>query len=81
MGSVSALAFRELSKQVSAWTLPEGARGNLEFFVERLVGRIPTSPAPIGLRTQLPCPPSACDNPTLCRRHRAGAHELPSGSN
>ncbi len=46
-GSTSALAFRELAKQVAGWTLPEGARGNLEFFVERLVHRM-TPPSPIG---------------------------------
>ncbi len=34
----SAHAYRALAKKVAGWALPEGARGNLEFFVERLVG-------------------------------------------
>ncbi|MEW6167205.1 MAG: MinD/ParA family protein [Pseudomonadota bacterium] len=33
----SAQAYRALAKQIAGWSLPEGARGNLEFFVERLV--------------------------------------------
>mgnify|MGYP006149959985 CR=1 FL=1 len=44
----SALAFRELAKQVAGWTLPEGARGTLEFFVERLVHRMPMRPTELG---------------------------------
>ena len=35
--SPSAQAFRELAKKAAGWALPQGARGNLEFFVERLV--------------------------------------------
>lgn len=35
--SASALAFRSLAKTAANWGLPLGARGNLEFFVERLV--------------------------------------------
>lgn len=40
----SALAFMQMAKKVESWGMPKGARGNLEFFVERLVGR----GAPIG---------------------------------
>lgn len=40
----SALAFMQLAKKAESWGMPKGARGNLEFFVERLVGRS----APIG---------------------------------
>ena len=35
--SRSAMALRNLARQVSAWPLPAGASGHLEFFVERLV--------------------------------------------
>lgn len=35
--SPSARAFRDLANKVGSWSLPPGARGNLEFFVERLV--------------------------------------------
>ncbi len=37
--SPSAKAFRELAAKADRWSLPLGARGNLEFFVERLVNR------------------------------------------
>lgn len=33
----ASLAFRQLAQKVDAWPLPSGPRGNLEFFVERLV--------------------------------------------
>ena len=33
----SAQAYRDLAKKAAGWALPQGARGNLEFFVERLV--------------------------------------------
>jgi flagellar biosynthesis protein FlhG len=33
----SAQAYRALARKVAGWTLPEGTRGNLEFFIERLV--------------------------------------------
>ncbi|MEC9362410.1 MinD/ParA family protein [Sinimarinibacterium flocculans] len=33
----SARAYRDLARRVRGWTMPEGARGNLEFFVERLI--------------------------------------------
>ncbi|MGQ0621030.1 MAG: MinD/ParA family protein [Panacagrimonas sp.] len=36
---VSAQAFIQLAKKAESWGMPKGARGNLEFFVERLVGR------------------------------------------
>jgi len=37
--SPSAQAFFALAKKAETWGSPKGARGNLEFFVERLVGR------------------------------------------
>lgn len=37
--SAAAKAFRELAAKAERWSLPQGARGNLEFFVERLVHR------------------------------------------
>jgi MinD-like ATPase involved in chromosome partitioning or flagellar assembly len=37
--SPGAVAFRELAGEVSEWAIPAGPRGNLEFFVERLVAR------------------------------------------
>ena len=30
-------AFRQLARKADSWGMPTGARGNLEFFVERLV--------------------------------------------
>ncbi|HEY0973733.1 MAG TPA: MinD/ParA family protein [Solimonas sp.] len=47
-GSPAAIAYRALAKKIAGWTLPEGARGNLEFFVERLVARAPARAAPLG---------------------------------
>jgi flagellar biosynthesis protein FlhG len=41
--SPAALAFRQLAKKAGSWTLPSGARGNLEFFVERLVQQSPVA--------------------------------------
>jgi flagellar biosynthesis protein FlhG len=38
-GSPAAKAFHELAAKAERWSLPQGARGNLEFFVERLVHR------------------------------------------
>ncbi|PTU30775.1 cobyrinic acid a,c-diamide synthase [Stenotrophobium rhamnosiphilum] len=35
--SISAEAFKTLAKKINQWGMPKGARGNLEFFVERLV--------------------------------------------
>lgn len=35
--SPSAEAFQALSRKIGQWGMPKGARGNLEFFVERLV--------------------------------------------
>ena len=40
--SPSALAFKKLAQSADTWPVPAGPRGNLEFFVERLVRR----PAP-----------------------------------
>jgi len=37
--SAAAKAFHELAAKADRWSLPQGARGNLEFFVERLVHR------------------------------------------
>jgi flagellar biosynthesis protein FlhG len=37
--SAAAQAFFQLAKKAEAWGSPKGARGNLEFFVERLIGR------------------------------------------
>ena len=47
-------AFRQLARKAESWGLPTGARGNLEFFVERLVnsaagGHLSAAPAPAGL--------------------------------
>lgn len=36
-GSPSATAYRKLAEQVDRWAVPRGPRGNLEFFVERMV--------------------------------------------
>ncbi|MBS0373651.1 MAG: MinD/ParA family protein [Proteobacteria bacterium] len=36
-GSVAALAFKKLAAKADTWAVPGGARGHLEFFVERLV--------------------------------------------
>jgi flagellar biosynthesis protein FlhG len=33
----SAQTYRQLAKRIAAWSMPDGARGNLEFFVERLI--------------------------------------------
>ena len=41
-------AFRQLARKADSWGMPAGARGNLEFFVERLV-HAPVSPLPIAL--------------------------------
>jgi flagellar biosynthesis protein FlhG len=35
--STSAQAFRKFATKAAAWPIPKGPRGNLEFFVERLV--------------------------------------------
>ncbi|WP_420426233.1 MinD/ParA family protein [Algiphilus sp.] len=37
-GAPASAAFRDLAAKVMRWPLPEGARGDTEFFVERLVG-------------------------------------------
>lgn len=36
--SRAALAFRNLAEETGRWPMPDGPRGNLEFFVERLLG-------------------------------------------
>jgi len=40
-GSPAAQAFKNLAGRADKWPLPRGPRGNLEFFVERLVRRSP----------------------------------------
>ena len=37
-GSQSAAAFKNLALKADKWSVPQGVRGHLEFFVERLVG-------------------------------------------
>ena len=37
-GAPSSIAFRDIANRVRGWTPPAGARGDMEFFVERLVG-------------------------------------------
>lgn len=37
--SPSGRAFKNLAQKADTWPVPAGPRGNLEFFVERLVGR------------------------------------------
>jgi len=44
----SSEAFRQLARKAESWGLPKGARGNLEFFVERLVSSGSHTP-PVGL--------------------------------
>ena len=39
--SFSALAFKKLAVLADNWAVPDSARGNVEFFVERLVGGVP----------------------------------------
>jgi flagellar biosynthesis protein FlhG len=36
--SLSADAFKNLALKADRWSVPQGVRGHLEFFVERLVG-------------------------------------------
>ena len=36
--SMAALSMRKLAERADAWEIPEQARGNIEFFLERLVG-------------------------------------------
>ena len=36
-GSPAAKAFKKLAQAADNWPVPDGVRGNLEFFVERLV--------------------------------------------
>jgi flagellar biosynthesis protein FlhG len=38
-GSPAGRAFKKLAACADTWPVPEGPRGNLEFFVERLVRR------------------------------------------
>jgi flagellar biosynthesis protein FlhG len=36
--SISSLALKNLASKADKWSVPQGARGHLEFFVERMVG-------------------------------------------
>jgi flagellar biosynthesis protein FlhG len=36
-GSIASLGFKNLASRADTWLVPDGARGHLEFFVERLV--------------------------------------------
>jgi flagellar biosynthesis protein FlhG len=36
--SISSVALKDLASRADKWTVPQGARGHLEFFVERMVG-------------------------------------------
>jgi flagellar biosynthesis protein FlhG len=40
--SACSLALKKLSEQADNWPVPAGARGNIEFFAERLVRRAAT---------------------------------------
>ena len=41
----SSVAFRDIARRASQWQTPPGARGHVEFFMERLVGQpSPTAP-------------------------------------
>jgi len=35
---ISSIALKNLALKADKWTVPQGARGHLEFFVERMVG-------------------------------------------
>jgi flagellar biosynthesis protein FlhG len=37
-GSISSVALKNLALKADKWSVPQGARGHLEFFVERMVG-------------------------------------------
>jgi len=37
-GSISSVALKNLAMKADKWSVPQGARGHLEFFVERMVG-------------------------------------------
>jgi flagellar biosynthesis protein FlhG len=36
--SISSVALKNLALKADKWSVPQGARGHLEFFVERMVG-------------------------------------------
>jgi len=36
--SMTALSIRKLAERVDEWGVPERARGNIEFFLERMIG-------------------------------------------
>ena len=37
-GAISSVALKNLASKADKWSVPQGARGHLEFFVERMVG-------------------------------------------
>ena len=37
-GSISSVALKNLALKADKWSVPQGARGHLEFFIERMVG-------------------------------------------
>jgi flagellar biosynthesis protein FlhG len=37
-GAISSLALKNLAVKADTWSVPQGARGHLEFFIERMVG-------------------------------------------
>jgi len=39
--SMAALSIRKLAERADSWEIPPQARGNIEFFLERLVGLNP----------------------------------------
>jgi flagellar biosynthesis protein FlhG len=45
--SPAAQAFKKLAAAADTWPIPQGARGNIEFFVERLVQAGPTRPVAV----------------------------------
>jgi flagellar biosynthesis protein FlhG len=46
-GSPAARAFKKLAAHADTWPVPAGPRGNIEFFVERLVRRTATRPVAV----------------------------------
>lgn len=44
--SMAALSMHRLAERADSWDIPAQARGNIEFFLERLIG-LPQAPAPV----------------------------------
>jgi flagellar biosynthesis protein FlhG len=36
--SISSIALKNLAAKADKWSAPQGARGHLEFFIERMMG-------------------------------------------